>query len=261
MGKAIKEHLFSSDFSMNESYSSADATAFQKACSYSVPANQAIQLVTDRALNMQFPAKEAFANAAQVTDIGNLVQGKFFYSAASKVFAFKPLVPFKTGSLMTTECRVFNADGDLVRICPYDADNTSNSDTVIYFDASEYVDTDGGWDITHTIAVWYLPFKGMVRFQLATPTSDVNASNIVILEQSVAQFNNHTHFSASEIMRLNKSFNLIDYFTIEIYVKASWLLDLEGDLDIFQIPIIRQQITAADRRSLRPIVMGQFVDV
>lgn len=251
-----KTYLYGSDFTVDPDYDTFNNT-WIRAYRYTVPQNYAIKLSKDRPLNMMLPCIEEFTGSTdEVADPALIVAGsKFYYDATSGALAFKPNNPFVPATVKNAEVTVHTTATDAL-LYRFKLDTTNTTSSILYFNG------DAGLTFldTQTIRFHYLPTNGTLRLVIVNPDAEPSSMTKVIFEQSVSEFNLVEPYDPNEVLSLIEEVTLIDYYHLDLYMKANWKLDFTGAFAIVHIPIIKQVIMDQERRQLRPIVQAQFND-
>ncbi len=251
-----KTYLYGSDFTVDPDYDTFNNT-WIRAYRYTVPQNYAIKLSKDRPLNMMLPCIEEFTGSTdEVADPALIVAGsKFYYDATSGALAFKPNNPFVPATVKNAEVTVHTTATDAL-LYRFKLDTTNTTSSILYFNG------DAGLTFldTQTIRFHYLPTNGTLRLVIVNPDAEPSSMTKVIFEQSVSEFNLVEPYDPNEVLSLIEEVTLIDYYHLDLYMKANWKLDFTGAFAIIHIPIIKQVIMDQERRQLRPIVQAQFND-
>jgi len=251
-----KTYLYGSDFTVDPDYDTFNNT-WIRAYRYTVPQNYAIKLSKDRPLNMMLPCIEEFTGSTdEVADPALIVAGsKFYYDATSGALAFKPNNPFVPATVKNAEVTVHTTATDAL-LYRFKLDTTNTTSSILYFNG------DAGLTFldTQTIRFHYLPTNGTLRLVIVNPDAEPSSMTKVIFEQSVSEFNLVEPYDPNEVLSLIEEVTLIDYYHLDLYMKANWELDFTGAFAIVHIPIIKQVIMDQERRQLRPIVQAQFND-
>jgi len=251
-----KTFLYHTDLTKNESYTTFNNT-WARAYRYTIPQNFAIKLSKDRPLNMMLPCKEDFTGATdEVASVGDLVAGsKFYYDTVGGSLAFIPDNPFVPATVKNCEVTVHTTSSDaLLYRFKYDEVNSTSSTLYFVGDAGlTFLDSQ-------TIRFHYLPTNGTMRLVIVNPDAEASSMTKVVFEQSVSEFNLVSPYDPEEVLSLIEEVTLIDYYHLDLYIKANWELDFDCMFGIVHIPIIKQVIMDQDRRQLRPMVQAQFTD-
>ena len=251
-----KTYLYGSDFTVDSDYDTFDNT-WERAFRYTVPQNYAIKLSKDRPLNMMLPCKEEFTGSTdEVADTSLIVAGsKFYYDSTSGALAFAPSNPFVPATVKNAEVTVHTTSNDAL-LYRFKLDSINTTTKILYFSG----DTGLTFLDSQTIRFHYLPTNGTLRLVIVNPDAEPSSMTKVIFEQSVSEFNLVEPYDPIEVLSLIEEVTLIDYYHLDLYMKANWELDFTPGFGIIHIPIIKQVIMDQERRQLRPIVQAQFTE-